>query len=83
MADERDELDEVLNGPIVLYFDVDVERRRELLARARSIRARERKLAELAREMYRNNGITDPRAFDRAYSDWTRKYDDIMNEAIK
>lgn len=41
MADERDELDEVFDGLEMAWVDV---------AKARSIRARERNLAELARE---------------------------------
>lgn len=78
MADERDELDEVMdrayNGEYALGL---------LMVKARSIRARERKLAELAREMCdRLEADTKRDGFPvwtlLEFSDWLRRYEEAV-----
>ena len=82
MADERDELDALLQGVRVNEGSYEDQGAggfdAALVARARSLRARERKLAELAMEMYHINNITNPRVFDRAYAEWLKRYESAV-----
>ena len=64
MADERDELDEAID---LCNLQIRV--------RARSIRARERKLAELAHEIARMR--TDATTYPKM-KDWIRRYEEAL-----
>lgn len=74
MDDERDELDEVLERAHASALTP--ERRaygKDLITRARSIRARERKLAELAREAYERDAQRR-----RMTTSWIRRYEEAV-----
>lgn len=80
MADERDELDEVLDAiPIALaYVPMDESDRANgeaIIARARSIRARERKLAELAHAMAAHLDGTN-RPLTTYQRQWAERYEE-------
>lgn len=65
-SDERDELDEIFDGLEMAWVDV---------SKARSIRARERKLAELAHEIARMR--TDETTYPKM-KDWLRRYEEAL-----
>ena len=79
MADERDELDALLQGVRVNEGSYEDQGAggfdAALVARARSIRARERKLADLAREAFAwgSFGTTDA-----GWLDWLRRYEEAV-----
>jgi len=64
VADERDELDEAIDGCNL-----------QIRVKARTIRARERKLAELAHEIARMR--TDETTYPKM-KDWIRRYEEAV-----
>lgn len=77
MADERDELDALLQGVRVNEGSYEDQGAggfdAALVARARSLRARERKLAELAREAYERDAQRR-----RMTTSWIRRYEEAV-----
>lgn len=84
--DERDELDETIDGceRMVAFVPVDVPERvrmRAVIATARAIRDRERKLAVLAHEMaaiLKHDGMDGDTAMA-----WLRRYEEAVKDRAR